>query len=350
MVQHGIFQLTKRFDLKNFGIIVSLCIILINYFDYRSFKYYRLQELKNDDRNFKLKYNNLQIFNETSMIFICGSPRSGLTLLSSFLDSRFSSSLHSSSTMLMLDFLYLNSHHVIKNGSETKRLEQAQIYSDTVNIAAKNFISSLISNYKLKSKFLILKHYAYGFYIEYLSILFPKSKFILMIRDGRSVIVSNLKNVSSILDKNYEQHLLKWNELNEIMYSQCMLVSTHCLPIYYEQLVIQPKIEIKKISRFLDLSLNDSINLLNNKQINRSKINTDWINVIPKRDLNEIENIAPILKRLGYETKNYSQNYNKNFDKYTIINQAEKLYWTQIDSYYLKISMMYRLFYRKELK
>lgn len=52
----------------------------------------------------------------------------------------------------------------------------------------------------------------------------------------------------------------KWNAAMTAMNAQCeQLGPSICLPVYYEQLVLQPKLWLEKILDFLDVSWNDSV-------------------------------------------------------------------------------------------
>ena len=62
---------------------------------------------------------------------------------------------------------------------------------------------------------------------EYLSSLFPKSKFILMIRDGRATvhsIISRKVTITGFDLTNYRQCMEKWNGAMTAMYHQCYIV------------------------------------------------------------------------------------------------------------------------------
>lgn len=135
----------------------------------------------------------------------------------------------------------------------------------------------------------------------YLSELFPASKFIFMVRDGRATVHSIISrkvkenrtenknsfsfffflHVFFIIKKNfqvtitgfdlssYRQCLTKWNNAIHIMHKQCMQVgSSRCLMVYYEQLVLHPSESMHKILEFLDVPWNESV-LHHEEQINK---------------------------------------------------------------------------------
>ena len=75
----------------------------------------------------------------------------------------------------------------------------------------------------------------------YLKQLFPKSKFLFMVRDGRATVHSIITRKVTITGfdlKSYRQSLTKWNGAITAMNDQCdELGPEYCLKVYYEQLV-----------------------------------------------------------------------------------------------------------------
>ena len=54
-------------------------------------------------------------------------------------------------------------------------------------------------------------------------------------------------------------NLINWNKLMKNMYSQCISVTDRCLPVFYEQLVLHPEAEIRKILNFLNIPWSDNV-------------------------------------------------------------------------------------------
>jgi protein-tyrosine sulfotransferase len=100
-------------------------------------------------------------------------------------------------------------------------------------------------------------------YASYISSLFPKSKFLLLVRDARAVIHSVMTRKVTITGfslTDYRQNLKLWNKGMEAMFEQCKQIGEHsCLMVYYEQLVLQPKKTIETILKFLELHWVDSV-------------------------------------------------------------------------------------------
>ena len=73
----------------------------------------------------------------------------------------------------------------------------------------------------------------------YLSEIFPNSKFILMIRDGRATVHSIISRQVTITGFNlndFRQCLSKWNAGISVMYEQCNEVSFITVYVYFRDL------------------------------------------------------------------------------------------------------------------
>lgn len=58
----------------------------------------------------------------------------------------------------------------------------------------------------------------------------------------------------------YRDCLTKWSSAVETMFSQCQSAGGHrCLPVHYEQLVLRPEDEMRKLLQFLDLQWDPSV-------------------------------------------------------------------------------------------
>jgi hypothetical protein len=77
---------------------------------------------------------------------------------------------------------------------------------------------------------------------DYLAELFPNSKFILMIRDGRATvhsIISRKVTITGFDLTNHRQCLTKWNQAIATMHQLCHMVGTQrCIMVYYEQVMV----------------------------------------------------------------------------------------------------------------
>ncbi len=87
--------------------------------------------------------------------------------------------------------------------------------------------------------------------------MFPASRFILMVRDGRAVAHSLFSRRVTILGFDTQTYLgaLKgWERAMSAMHADCESVgSERCLIVHYEQLVLHPRLTLRRVLDFLDL-------------------------------------------------------------------------------------------------
>lgn len=194
---------------------------------------------------------------------------------------------------------------------EGKRLAEAGLTRSVIDAAARTFIGELINKAHTNELNLCYNDLTNILYADYLSLLFPNSKFIFIIRDGLATvnsILSNKINAIGFSKNDFKNNLINWNDLTEVCVSNCMKVGPDkCLSIYFEQLIIDPDREIKKISDFLNIPLNNQ-NIEIMEDFKAKNLNS-WIENVPKNLINEINEIAPLMKKLGYqENKQISNN------------------------------------------
>ena len=288
---------------------------------------------------FCLKYKNttnvLKKQSNVPFIFVGGSYRSGTTLMRVMLDSHPQIRCGQETRILprFLDFIERQLY------IDLPKFEHAGISRETINEASSEFISRIIFLQGKNSSYICTKDPEDLKHIDYLTELFPKSKFILMIRDARATVHSIIKNELTVArySKNYTHSFIIWNNLVTKMYVQCIRVgSSHCLPVYYEQLILHPEREMRKILKFLNVHWNESVlsheKFIGNKILtSEHEISTDqvinpinlqglnsWVGNVPEDVLNKIDELAPLLRRLGYDTKANPPNYLKFYENKTV--------------------------------
>jgi protein-tyrosine sulfotransferase len=193
-------------------------------------------------------------------------------------------------------------------------LLEAGINRTVVDAGARNFIKNSIKKSEENRLITCYSDITNALYANYLFSLFPESKFIMIIRDGRAMVNSINKN--NIEDHFFQQNsmrsMLNWNNLNEVFISSCIkLGSLNCLIIFFEQLIIDPKREIQKISKFLNMPIKKFNYNLDKSKIEKSL--NSWIGKISKHQLSD--EIAPMLKKLGYDSKSEITNYAELYEK-----------------------------------
>ncbi|NIG58371.1 protein-tyrosine sulfotransferase 2 isoform X5 [Pontoporia blainvillei] len=169
----------------------------------------------------------------------------------------------------------------------------------------------------------------------YLSRLFPNSKFLLMVRDGRASVHSMITRKVTVANFNLSSYcdcLNKGNKAIEVMYAQCMEVGKDkCLPVYYKQLVLHPRRSLKLILDFLGITWSDAIlhheDLIGKPggvslfKIERStdqvikpmnlEALSKWTGHIPGDVLRDMAQIAPMLAQLIYDSYANLTNYGR---------------------------------------
>ncbi|XP_074462950.1 protein-tyrosine sulfotransferase 2 isoform X1 [Larus michahellis] len=268
---------------------------------------------------------------EMPLIFIGGVPRSGTTLMRAMLDAH--PEVRCGEETRIIPRVLAMRQAWSKSGREKMRLDEAGVTDQVLDAAMQAFILEVIAKHGEPARYLCNKDPFTLKSSVYLSRLFPNSKFLLMVRDGRASVHSMITRKVTIagFDLNsYRDCLTKWNKAIEVMYSQCLEIGrSRCLPVYYEQLVLHPEQSMHAIMKFLDISWSDTV--LHHEEligkpggVSLSKIerSTDqvikpvnmealskWIGHIPGDVLQDMAHIAPMLARLGYDPYANPPNY-----------------------------------------
>lgn len=283
---------------------------------------------KNNGESHKFVYDRYM-----PLIFIGGMPRSGTTLLRVLLDAH--PDIRCGEETRVIPRLLGFRQSWLKAPFESRRLQEAGITAEVLDSAVGAFILEIIAKHGSPAPRLCNKDPFTLRSAVYLRYLFPNAKFIFMIRDGRAVvhsIISRKVTISGFDLKDFRQCLKKWNAAMSAMHYQCQqLGSNVCLPVHYEQLVLQPKMWLQKILSFLEVPWNESV-LHHEEFVNRrggislSKLerSTDqvikpiniealskWVGHIPDDVVREMDSVAPMLSQLGYDPTGNPPNYGK---------------------------------------
>ncbi len=151
----------------------------------------------------------------------------------------------------------------MKSQKESMRLEEAGISREVLDAALSSFILEVVARHGEPSPRLCNKD---PFTIKsgtYLRHLFPRSKFLFMVRDGRATVHSIITRKVTITGfnlKSYRQCLTKWNTTISAMNDQCSEMGPYsCFKVYYEQLVLHPRKLMKEILEFLELPWTEEV-------------------------------------------------------------------------------------------
>lgn len=266
------------------------------------------------------------------LIFIGGMPRSGTTLVRVLLDAH--PDVRCGEETRVIPRLLSLKQQWVKNPIEMRRLQEGGITDEVLDAAMSAFILEVIVRHGRPAPRLCNKDPFTLRAAVYLHHLFPKAKFLLMVRDGRAVVHSIITRKVTITGydlSDYRQCLKRWNAAMSSMYNQCQqLGPSLCLPVVYEQLVLHPKAWMQRILAFLEVPWNDSV-LHHEQAINQSGIalsklerSTDqvikpinlealskWVGHIPEDVVRDMAQVAPMLAQLGYDPMANPPNYGK---------------------------------------
>ncbi|KAL3856522.1 hypothetical protein ACJMK2_011268 [Sinanodonta woodiana] len=267
------------------------------------------------------------------IIFIGGMPRSGTTLMCAMLDAHPEIGC-GEETRVIPRLLGMRANWE-KSQLEKKRLSEAGITSDVLDSAMAAFILEIVAKHGEAAPHLCNRDVFTLKSSVYLNQLFPNAKFLFMIRDGRATvnsIISRQVTITGFDLKSFRNCMTKWNSAMEIMFSQCLHVGPDsCMPVYYEQLVLQPELWLRRILTFLDIPWNSSV--LNHEDfiekhggiaLSKTEKLTDqiikpvnlealskWVGKIPEDVIKDMASIAPMLKTLGYDPEANPPDYGK---------------------------------------
>jgi len=267
------------------------------------------------------------------VIFIGGHPRSGTTLMRALLDSH--SMVRCGEETRVIPRLLQMRDNWLKSEQEVARLEQAGISGNVIDSGLTAFIMEIIAKHGAPAKVLCNKDPLTLKQGKYMTELFPKAKWIFMVRDGRAVIhsvITRKVTISGYNLKSPRQCLDRWNTIIENMDAQCKSVGPEkCMVVYYEQLVLHPQRWLTIILEFLDLPWDESVmhhqDFINKEGKNGIRVSakerssdqivkpinvealTTWVGFYPEDVLKDMDSIAPMLAKLGYSPTENPPNY-----------------------------------------
>lgn len=197
-------------------------------------------------------------------IFVIGSPRSGTTLVGKCLGAHPQIACADESTfMLNLWHLY-SCWFKGQNSRQWKPLEgfvDEQTLLDSTRVFAESVFRSLAAR---QSKRVPLDHTPwYTGLVPFLAALFPKAKFVHVIRDGRAVAASlahNYKSGRKWSGANVEQRAQLWSTLVQAgMRGRTMAAEGRYFELRYESLCQEPVRELSKLLPALGLPYSDEV-------------------------------------------------------------------------------------------
>lgn len=201
--------------------------------------------------------------------FVGGVPRSGTTLLRVMLDAH--PDIRCGEETRVIPRIISMRSKWIKSEKEHRRLREAGFTDDILDDATRAFVSHIIAANGPMAPHLCNKDPLVLNYMSDVVRLYPKAKFILMIRDGRAVaysIVSRNVTITGVDSKNYVSAALFWNKVVQRMTTDCRHLGQHrCIQVQYEALVANPRHWMEQILKFLDIPWHENV-LQHHKLIN----------------------------------------------------------------------------------
>ncbi len=195
------------------------------------------------------------------IIFVGGVPRSGTTLVRAMLDAH--PDVRCGEETRVIPRIISMRSRWDRSTKEHNRLEQARISSGLLDKATRAFVDTIILGHGPLAPHLCNKDPLVMSYIGDVARLYPRSKFVLLIRDGRAVahsIVSRNVSISGVNSRSYLSAAMFWNKHMIKMTRDCdYLGSERCLEIFYEKLVQEPKVWMEKLLRFLNVPWHDNV-------------------------------------------------------------------------------------------
>ncbi|XP_069022670.1 protein-tyrosine sulfotransferase 1 isoform X1 [Embiotoca jacksoni] len=266
------------------------------------------------------------------LVFIGGVPRSGTTLMRAMLDAH--PEVRCGEETRVIPRILAMKQMWSRSGREKMRLDEAGVTDEVLDAAMQAFLLEIIVKHGEPANFLCNKDPFALKSLSYLAKIFPRAKFVLMIRDGRASVHSMISRKVTIAGfdlGSYRDCLTKWNRAIETMYTQCLDAADKCLPVHYEQLVLHPEKWMRTLLKFLDIPWNDAV--LHHEEligkaggVSLSKVerSTDqvikpvnvealskWVGKIPADVVRDMAVIAPMLSRLGYDPHANPPNYGR---------------------------------------
>lgn len=258
----------------------------------------------------------------TPIVFVGGVPRSGTTLMRVMLDAH--PDIRCGQETRVIPRMLSLRQSWGRQTEERWALENEGISQEMLDAATAAFLLEVIARHGEPARVLCNKDPFTLKSAVYLSHIFPNSKFLLMLRDGRASVHSMISRRVTIAGFNlssYRDCLSKWSIAIEAMLSQCMMVGPkRCMTVRYEDLVLQPRATMQHVLRFLKspwhegvLHHEEAIGQPGGVSLSRTERSTDqvikpvnlealtrWVGHIPADVQWDIENIAPMLRKLGY--------------------------------------------------
>ena len=196
------------------------------------------------------------------VLWIGGVPGSGTTLLRVLLDAHPQVSC-GEETRVITRVLDTHAKMTEEGSKSLDQLRKAGVSVNVAESAVGAYLVSILANRADWRSRLCLKEPASFLNLITIKNILPRSRFLLVVRDGRatchSLITRDLSD-RGLNTTGYEECLRTWNSQIQTMEAQCTeLGSGLCRRVYYEMLVLHPRQQLRSICLFLDLPWDESM-------------------------------------------------------------------------------------------
>ena len=255
----------------------------------KSFDFYeQANKIKNNNINFNMsseidKFENIkEIFknidfknfvkerNDTKIIFICGMPRSGTTLIEQIIASH--KNVSGAGELIYLSKSVENNFS--QNNKLKKKILEEDIFSTRSKLSDDYF--NLLNLHKFKDKIITDKAPQNFRWLGFIRIFFPNSKIIHCSRNPKDICLSLYKNSFASTDMNwsYSQENIAnyYNLYSNLIEFWKNKIGDHIYDINYEKLVSNKDDEVKNLLKFCELKFD--ANCLNHHKIKKTPIKT----------------------------------------------------------------------------
>ena len=243
--------------------------------------------------------NTVTSLNKKKIIFICGMPRSGTTLVEQIIASH--SKVDGAGELIYLQQSIKN--NFFENDVVKKQLLIEDIHAERTNLI--DFYFNMLNLHNFKNDTITDKAPQNFRWLGFIKIFFPNSKIIHCSRNAKDVSLSLFKNSFASTDMNWtystDDIVNYYNLYGDIMNFWREKMGDHIYNICYEELTNNKETEIKKVLEFCDLDFQDAC--LNHHKNLKTPIKT--VSVTQARE--------PIYTRSINKNKFYENNLNKMF-------------------------------------
>jgi protein-tyrosine sulfotransferase len=265
-------------------------------------------------------------FLNQKLIFIIGEVSSGTTLLRYILDSHLQ--VNCGDETKIIHKLIQLVKDTFNDAASLSFMQNSGIKNETIQKATALFIYYMMEmnskkhNTKISSdiKYLCNKEPINVYHMDFLKSIFPNSRFVFIVRDGRDLAVSYMirNNINPVFEIFFKT-LQYWNFSAKKGYESCIRMGTsHCKLVKYENLTNEPEKTLREIVTFLEIPwtnrllhhykyLGKSISLskepvfvnIQKRKINNASVGK-WKSLFERKQDLFNSKIIPMLKILNY--------------------------------------------------